>query len=349
MNVTPKDVYTARALLAKDVYKFHPRDAVSVIINIELLRKEGVLIHYEEQSDWTPFRLYMTSPEQLDLLARWGRGEVQLDDTFSTNQYKFQLSTLLVRRREESTPGRTPTRGAQSCAVGVGAGEDESKGGRGFPVAFAVHQSKNAVEYTRFLNWVDEQLQIHLQQHTRLGNYSAPDYILQDDCPAQMKGVEASRWGESSASTILCAFHYCKTWFKAIFPCKPVPSDDDVRKKKSTTQEGQLQNKHELWESLKPTADCPAVWHRQHGTPPHASRSISEAFNSRFSRSSAGMHSSAQRRKLAKPAARSCSPGRPRHFLSESCRMHRAAVSNVLLRTPDSVVARGGWGGWGGG
>ena len=77
MNVTPKDVYTARALLAKDVYKFHPRDAVSVIINIELLRKEGVLIHYEEQSDWTPFRLYMTSPEQLDLLARWGRGEVQ--------------------------------------------------------------------------------------------------------------------------------------------------------------------------------------------------------------------------------------------------------------------------------
>ena len=174
----------------------------------------------------------MTSPEQLDLLARWGRGEVQLDDTFSTNQYKFQLSTLLVRRREESTPGRTPTRGAQSCAVGVGAGEVESKGGRGFPVAFAVHQSKDAVEYTRFLNWVDEQLQIHLQQHTSLGNYSAPDYILQDDCPPQMKGVEASRWGESGASTILCAFHYCKTWFKAIFPGKPVPSDDDVRKEK---------------------------------------------------------------------------------------------------------------------
>ena len=56
MNVTPKDVYTARALLAKDVYKFHPRDAVSVIINIELLRKEGVLIPYEEQSDWNPFQ-----------------------------------------------------------------------------------------------------------------------------------------------------------------------------------------------------------------------------------------------------------------------------------------------------
>ena len=246
LNVTPKDISNAKAKQTESLYKFHPNDAISTSINLRILEMKGLNVLYQPQdtAGEKKLRLWITSPFQVDLLRRWGDLEVQLDDTFATNQYGFELLTILVRRREHTRPG---AHGAHPGETPAG----ESQGSKGFPVAFAVHEKSTAEEYTDFLDWVDEQMR------GDEGDSHAwyPKFFLQDNAAGQILGAQRSKWGQRGGRVVLCAFHVCRGWFKAIFPGKPPPNDTDILRADEDAATGasgsNIRNRQQLWQRLQ--------------------------------------------------------------------------------------------------
>lgn len=103
--ITRKDVYNISAkfgLLHK--YKRHNVDALSVDLQVKHLSKDpsNPIIFYKTQGtedthlDMHDFMLVILTETQKEVLKKFGNNKLCIDSTHGTNQYNFNLTTIVV-------------------------------------------------------------------------------------------------------------------------------------------------------------------------------------------------------------------------------------------------------------
>ena len=131
-----------------------------------------------EHLDAQDFFLVIMTKIQVEMLREFGHRVVCIDGTHGTNQYDFELTTLVVV-------------------------DDHDEG---FPVAHLISNRKDSIAYEVFFKSV----------RTRIGENLKPLFFMSDDYPAYFNAWIKIMTPEVPPKKLLCAWHVDKNWREAL-------------------------------------------------------------------------------------------------------------------------------------
>lgn len=192
---TPEDLKNSKQRVADRQWKLHADHLTSVQMWAAKGKREGWLLHFQDQAEETNVSMSIMTQRQVDWLVGEGQErDLQLDATCNSTDYNFNLTTLLLKPAKD-VPG--------------------------VPVAFLLHAEATTAVLQIFLDKVASKADQALAQMPGPGGQPSsfqPRSVIVDNDDTELSALGQSTWGARGVPNFLCTWHVLRAMRKRLLP-----------------------------------------------------------------------------------------------------------------------------------